>query len=71
MVPKTWKACQEATMKKFLTDGVEDEVLTAWRGLKLKKGGPMKKNIEKFWDLHLKACVFEDIGFQEKSNNIV
>lgn len=53
-------------MKQLLTDGVEDEVLTAWRGLKLKKGEPMKKYIDKFWDLHLKACVFEDVGFQEQ-----
>ena len=27
------------------------------------KGEPIKKYIDKFWDLHLKACVFEDIGF--------
>ena len=53
-------------MKQFLTDGVEDYVLIAWQGLKLKKGEPMKKYIDKFWDLHLKACVFEDIGFQEQ-----
>ena len=26
----------------------------------------MKKYIDKFWDLHLKACVFEDVGFQEQ-----
>ena len=64
-VPKTWRACREAIMKQFLTDGVEDEVLTAWRGLKLEKGEPMKKYIDKFWDLHLKAFVFEDVGFQE------
>ena len=25
----------------------------------------MKKYIDKFLDLHLKACVFEDVGFQE------
>ena len=53
-------------MKQFLTDGVEDEVLTAWRGLNLEKGEPMKKYIDKFWDLHLKASVFEDVGFQEQ-----
>ena len=53
-------------MKQFLTDGVEDDVLMAWQGLKFKKGEPMKKYIDKFWDLHLKACVFEDIGFQEQ-----
>ena len=48
--PKTWRACREEIMKQFLTDGVEDEVLTAWRGLKLDKGEPMKKYIDKFWD---------------------
>ena len=34
--------------------------------MKLEKGEPIKKYIDKFWDLHLKACVFEDIGFQEQ-----
>ena len=56
-------------MKQFLTDGVKDKVLTAWRGLKLEKGEPMKKYIDKFWDLHLKACVFEDVGFQEQKQH--
>ena len=53
-------------MKQFLTDGVKDDILTAWRGLKLEAGEPIKKYIDKFWELHLKACVFEDIGFQEQ-----
>ena len=61
--PKTWKACRAAIMKQFLTDHAKDDVLTAWQGLQLDKGEPIKKYIDKFWDLHLKACVFEDIGF--------
>ena len=64
--PKTWKACREAIMTQFLTDDAKDDTLTAWRGLKLEKGESIKKYIDKFWDLHLKACVFEDINFQSQ-----
>ena len=61
--PKSWKSCRQAIMTQFLTDHAKDDVLTAWRGLQLEANEPIKKYIDKFWDLHLKACVFEDIGF--------
>ena len=40
--PKTWKECRVAIMREFLTDDAKDDVLTTWRGLKLKKGSPCK-----------------------------
>ncbi|MCO5557823.1 hypothetical protein L7F22_011395 [Adiantum nelumboides] len=35
--PRTWKLFRAAIMKQFLTEDAKDEVLTAWRGLKLEK----------------------------------
>ena len=35
--PCTWKVCRLEMMKQFLTSNVRDDVLTAWRGLKLEK----------------------------------
>ena len=57
--PRTWKACRIEIMKQFLTSNVRDDVLTAWRGLKLEKGENIYKYMDKFWNLHLKATVFE------------
>ena len=62
-VSQTWKACRIAIMKKFLTKHAEDNVMVEWCGLHLKKGEPIKKYIDRFWDLHLKTCIFKDIGF--------
>ena len=53
-------------MKQFLTSNVRDDVLTAWRGLKLEKGKTIQKYVDKFWDLHLKATVFKNIEFPEQ-----
>ena len=64
--PRTWKLCRAAIMKQFLTEDAKDEVLTAWRGLKLEKGESMQQYINKFWDLYLKAIVFKKIDFAEK-----
>lgn len=50
-------------MKQFLTSDVRDDVLTASRGLKMDKGETIQQYIEKFWDLHLKDFVFENIEF--------
>ena len=53
-------------MRQFLTDDAKDDVLTAWRGLKLEKGESMQKYVDKFWDRHLKATVFKRIDFSEQ-----
>ena len=64
--PRTWRTCRLEMMKHFLTSNVRDDVLTAWRGLKMEKGETIQKYVDKFWDLHLKASVFEDIEFPEQ-----
>ena len=64
--PRTWKSCRLEMMKQFLTANVRDDVLTAWRGLKLDKGETIQKYVDKFWDLHLKASIFENIEFPEQ-----
>ena len=64
--PRTWKLCRSAIMEQFLTEDARDEVLTAWRGLKLKRGESIQQYINKFWDLHLKAIVFKKIDFAEQ-----
>ena len=50
-------------MHQFLTSHAQDDVIAEWHGLHMEKGESIKKYIDRFWDLHLKACVFEDIGF--------
>ena len=64
--PRTWKLCRSAIMKQFLTEDARDEVLTAWRGLKLERGESIQQYINKFWDLHLKAIVFKKIDFAKQ-----
>ena len=58
--PRTWKLCRSAIMKQFLTEDARDEVLTAWRGLKLKRGESIQQYI------NLKAIVFKKIDFSEQ-----
>ena len=53
-------------MKQFLTKEAKDDVLTQWRGLKLKKGEYMQRYIDKFWDLHFKATIYKKIDFSEQ-----
>ena len=64
--PHSWKSCSIEMMKQFLTSNVRDDVLTAWRGLKLEKEKTIQKYVDKFWDLHLKATVFENIELPEQ-----
>ena len=64
--PRTWKSCRLEMMKKFLTRNVRDDVLTAWRWLKLDKGETIQQYVNKFWDLHLKDSVFENVEFLEQ-----
>ena len=66
LAPRTWKDCRLAIMTQFLTENAKDDVVTSWRGLKLDKGEPIQKYVDKFWDLHLKAIVFKKIDFVEK-----
>ena len=53
-------------MKQFLTDQAKDDVLTTWRGLKLKKGESMQRYTNNFWDLHFKAIVYKKIDFSKQ-----
>ena len=66
IAPRTWKDCRIAIMMQFLTDEAEDDVLTAWRSLKLEQGETVQKYVDKFWDAHLKATVFKRIEFSEQ-----
>ena len=61
--PRTWKSCKAAIIKQFLVEHARDDVLAKWRSLHLEKGKSIKNYIDRFWDLHLKAYIFEDIGF--------
>ena len=54
-------------MNQFLTNQAKDDVLAAWRGLKLDKGETIQKYIDKFWDLHVKATVFKKIDFSKQN----
>ena len=64
--PRTWRSCRLEIMKQFLTGNVRDDVLTAWRALKLEKGEGIQKYVDNFWDLHLKASIFENIEFSKQ-----
>ncbi|MCO5597152.1 hypothetical protein L7F22_051228 [Adiantum nelumboides] len=64
--PKTWKALRASIMKQFLASDDKDKVLTKWRSLKLSPYESIKKYVDKFWDLHLKATVYKKIDFEEQ-----
>ncbi|RYA57126.1 hypothetical protein DD599_25620 [Enterobacter cloacae complex sp. CH23B] len=53
-------------MKQFLASDAKDKVLTKWRSLKLLSHESIHKYVDKFWDLHLKATVFQKINFDEQ-----
>ena len=53
-------------MKQFLTDQAKDDVLMAWRGLKLDKVELLQKYTNKSWDLHLKVTVYKKIEFSKQ-----
>ena len=56
--PRTWKACHKAIMHQFSTSHAQDDVIAEWQDLHMEKGESIKKYIDHFWDLYLKACVF-------------
>ena len=66
IAPHAWKECLQEITKQFLTNQAKDDVLLAWRGLKLDKGESMQKYTNKFWDLHLKAIVYKKINFSKQ-----
>ena len=70
IAPKTWKECRISIMDQFLTDEAKDDVLTAWRSLKLEHGETVQKYVDKFWDAHLKATVFKRIEFPEQKQQL-
>ncbi|MCO5593848.1 hypothetical protein L7F22_047866 [Adiantum nelumboides] len=68
--PKTWKTCRVAIVKKFLSHGASDQVLIAWRSLKLEEEKNIQRYVEKFWYLHLKATVYKRINFSEQKQQL-
>ena len=64
--PKTWKALRTSIMKLFLPSDAKDKVLTEWRSLKLLPNESIQKYVDKFWDLHLKATVFQKVEFSKQ-----
>ncbi|MCO5613123.1 hypothetical protein L7F22_067398 [Adiantum nelumboides] len=64
--PKTWKALRTSIMKQLLPSDDKDKVLTEWRSLKLLPNETIHKYVDKFWDLHLKAIVFQKVEFVEQ-----
>ena len=64
--PKTWKSMRIAIMGQFLASNAEDNVLTAWRSLKLGSNDSIQRYVDKFWDSHLKATVYRKIDFSEQ-----
>ena len=64
--PKTWKALRTSIMKQFLQSDAKDKVLTEWRSLKLLPNETIQNYVDKFWDLHLKAIVFQRVEFSEQ-----
>ena len=69
--PKTWKVMRIAIMKQFLSSDAQDKVLTEWQSLKMAPHESTQKYVDKFWELHLKATVYMQIDFVNKSNNFV
>ena len=55
-------------MDQFFIDHAQDDVIAEWYGLHLDKGESIEKYIDQSWDLHLKACVFKEIGFQAQKH---
>ena len=47
----------------------EDKVLTAWQSLKMMPNESIDKYIEKFWDAHLKATVYQNISWWASKSN--
>ncbi|MCO5570224.1 hypothetical protein L7F22_023942 [Adiantum nelumboides] len=64
--PKTWKLCRVVILKQFLSHGASNQVLTAWRSLKLEGGENIQSYVDKFWNLHLKGGVYKRINFSEQ-----
>ena len=53
-------------MKKFLPSDAKDKVLTEWRSLNLLPNETIQKYVDKFWNLHLKATVFQKVELSEQ-----
>ncbi len=63
--PKTWKSMRIAIMWQFLASNAHDNVLTAWRSLKLGPNDSIQRYVDKFWDSHLKSTLYKKIDFFE------
>ena len=55
-----------AIMGQFVASNAEDNVLMAWRSLKLGSNDSIQRYVDKFWDSHLKATVYRRIDFSEQ-----
>ncbi|RXY73064.1 hypothetical protein DD581_33755, partial [Klebsiella pneumoniae] len=64
--PQAWKALRFFIMKQFLDTDAKDKVFTEWRSLKLTPYESIHRYVDKFWDLHLKATVFQKIDFAKQ-----
>ena len=64
--PKPWKTLHATIMKSFLASNAKNKVLVAWRSLKMMLQESVHKDIDKFWDLYLKACIFKRIHLAEQ-----
>ena len=56
-------------MKSFLHGNAKDKVLTAWQTLKMMPHKNIDKYIKKFWDLYLKATIYQSISFAEQKQH--
>ena len=53
-----------------MASNAEDNVLTAWRSLKMGSNDSIQRYVDKFWDLHLKATVYKKIDFSEQKQQL-
>lgn len=68
--PKMWIEFKTLLMKSFLPEDVEDKVLSKWHTLRLELGDTMHKYVEKFWDAHLKASIFQTMIFKDQKQQL-
>ena len=66
MAPKTWKDLSIAIMKQFLAINTKIKVLIKWQSLNMVPYESIHRYTEKFWELHLKASIYQRILFEEQ-----
>ena len=53
-------------MEQFLIDQAHENVLTAWRSLKMELGKSTKRYFDKFWEANIKSSIYKRIGVAEQ-----